>query len=78
MTTRTAELQVTLRTVPDIVGVTARTVVALPPSGFDLRGAGYGDYSSGYGGEGVALIGDEMRVYVSGVLIWRAYDPELT
>ena len=62
--------------VPDAVGVTPRTVVALPPSDADLYGGGFGAFAEQFAG-GPMSGADEMRVYVDGALIRRAYDPAL-
>lgn len=75
--TITASLEADLATVPDAVGITPSTVVALSPSDADLYGGGgYGGYAEGYYGYDT-LGTDEVRVYVNGALVRRAFDPEM-
>ena len=77
MTTVTRTLEADLATIPGVTGIAPRTVVALPPSDADIYGAGgYGGYAEGYAG-GAEAGSDEMRVYVSGSLIRREYDPDM-
>ncbi len=56
MTTRAATIEADLAIIPNLTGVSGRTVVALPPSDADP-------------------LWNEMRVFVGGVLVSRAFDP---
>lgn len=85
MTTRTATLEADLATIPTISGITGRTAVALPPSDLDpnfgVTGGTVYDALTPY--DDLTLyfatyLFDVMRVYVGGVLIHRAYDPEMS
>lgn len=82
MSTRTAVLEADLATVP-AVGIIPRTVVALPGSSLDpsvvIGGTVYDaltvyDATTPYF---ATYSHDELRVYVSGTLVLRAYDPEV-
>ena len=83
MNPRSHVLEVDLATIPDGVGIAARTVVALPPSDLDpsivVGGTGY-DSTTAYDATTTyfaTYLFDQMRVYVNGALVLRDYDPEV-
>ena len=80
--TRTGTLQADLTTIPSPAYVTARTVVALPPSTLDpgtfVAGTLYDDtttYDENTRYYAIHRFDQGMRVYVDGVRSLRAYDP---